>query len=418
MRRKLFLMSAAVLATAAVVSIPGAFGGTEAATATPGVTTRTVTIGGTFPLSGAASLYAPIAKGMQAYFSYINARRAKSDGKRGVYGRQLVFIVLDDAYNPAQTVQLTRRLVEQDKVFALVGGLGTEPQTPVRPYLNQRKVPQLFVSTGATTWGADHKQYPWTIGWQPDYQSEGFAYGNYLRRSDPSSKVGVLFQNDDYGKDYLAGFKRGIASGPARIVREEGFEVTAPSVASQVSQLRGSGADTFLVLATPRATIQALVTAYRLGWRPKLYVNSVSATDSFLTSASTAAGTRDAVNGIITTTYLKDPAAPKYARDATVLTYKRLMAKYAPGLDPNNGLYFYGMAKADTFVQTLYRAGRNPTRESVRRAAENLKYKSPWLLPGTSILSTAKSPFPISTVRLTRYNNGAFTEFGALIKTR
>jgi branched-chain amino acid transport system substrate-binding protein len=415
MRRKLLLVGAAA-AAAVSVSIPGAFGGTTAATADPGLTARKVTIGGTFPLSGPAALYAPIAKGMQAYFSYINARRATTDKKRGVYGRQIVFKVYDDQYNPAQTVELTRRLVEQDKVFALVGGLGTEPQTPVRPYLNQQKVPQLYVSTGATTWGRDRKQYPWTLGWQPDYQSEGKAYGQRIASSSPSAKVAILFQNDDYGKDYLAGFEPAV--GASRIVAKEGYEVTAPSVASQVAKLRASGADTFLIVGTPRGTIQALVTAYRLGWRPALYVNSVAATDTFLSQARAAAGSADAVNGIVTTTYLKDPASPVYARDATVALYKRLMAKYAPGLDPNNGLYFYGMAKAHTFVQALYRAGKNPTRQSLMNAAVNLKLKSPWLIPGSTIATSAASPFPISTVRLTRYTNGAFSEFGPLIKTR
>jgi branched-chain amino acid transport system substrate-binding protein len=202
------------------------------------------------------------------------------------------------------------------------------------------------------------------------------------------------------------------------VVAEEGYEVTAPSVASQVAKLRGSNADVFLIVGTPRGTVQALVAAYRLGWRPRLYVNSVAATDSILTQARAGAGSADAVNGIITTTYLKDPASPTYARDATVAHYKRLMAKYAPGLDPNNTLYFYGMAKADTFVQALYRAGRNPTRQSLMNAAVNLKFKSPWLIPGSEIATSAKSPFPISIVRLTRYENGAFTEFGALIKTR
>jgi branched-chain amino acid transport system substrate-binding protein len=413
MRRTLLVACGALIAATAV-SLPGAFGAT--AQSAPGVTSRSITIGGTFPLSGAASLYAPIAKGMQAYFSYINARRAR-DGTRGVYGRQIIFKVYDDGYNPAQTVQLTRRLVEQDKVFALVGGLGTEPQTPVRPYLNQQKVPQLFVSTGATTWGADRRQYPWTIGWQPSYQDEGAAYARYIRSNDRNARVGILYQNDDYGKDYLTGFKRGLGDA-GRIVAEEAFEVTAPSVASQVSRLRGANADTFLILATPRATVQALVTAYRLGWRPKLYVNSVSATDVFLTQAAAAAGSRDAVNGLITTAYLKDPAAPKYARDATVRRYKQLMAKYAPGLNVNDGLYFYGMAKADTFVQTLYRAGRNPTRQALMNAAVNLKWKSPWLIPGTTIASSPSSPFPISAVKLTRYNNNAFTEFGPIIKTR
>ena len=416
MRGKFVVVGAAAVA-AVSVSIPGAFGGVaKPQQSQPGLTARTVTIGGTFPISGPAALYAPIAKGMQAYFSYINARRATTDKKRGVYGRQIVFKVYDDQYNPAQTVQLTRRLVEQDRVFALVGGLGTEPQTPARPYLNQQKVPQLYVSTGATTWGRDRRQYPWTIGWQPDYESEGKAYGQYIRTTAPNAKVAILFQNDDYGKDYLAGFKPAV--GASRVVAEEGFEVTAPSVASQVAKLRGSGADTFLIVGTPRPTIQALVTAYRLGWRPRLYVNSVAATDTFLSQARAAAGSADAVNGIITTTYLKDPASPTYARDATVVLYRRLMAKYAPGLDPNNGLYFYGMAKADTFVQTLYRAGRNPTRQSLMNAAVNLKMKSPWLIPGSEISTSPASPFPISIVRLTRYENGAFTEFGALIKTR
>jgi branched-chain amino acid transport system substrate-binding protein len=415
MRRKLVLLTVAAVAAAVSVSIPGAFGGT-AATQVDGVTARSVTIGGTFPISGPVAAYAPIAKGMQLYFSYVNARRAATDKKRGVYGRQIIFKVYDDQYNPAQTVQLTRRLVEQDKVFALVGGVGTEPQTPVRPYLNQQKVPQLYVSTGATTWGRDRKQYPWTIGWQPDYQSEGNAYGTYIRTTFPSAKVAILYQNDDYGKDYVAGFKPAV--GASRIVAEEAYEVTSPSVASQVARLRASGADTFFIAATVRATPQALVTAYRLGWRPRLFVNSVSATDSILSQTRAAAGSADAVNGVITTAYLKDPASPRYANDATVKEYKRLMARYGPGLDPNNGLYFYGMAKAYTFVQTLYRAGRNPTRQSLMNAAVNLKLRSPWLIPGSTYSTSAASPFPISTVRLTRYNNGSFTEFGPLFKTR
>jgi branched-chain amino acid transport system substrate-binding protein len=415
MRRQLVLVAAVAL-VAVSVSIPGAFGSNSGGSQ-PGLTARTVTIGGTFPISGPAALYAPIAKGMQAYFSYINARRAASDKKRGVYGRQIIFKVYDDQYNPAQAVELTRRLVEQDRVFALVGGLGTEPQTPVRPYANQQRVPQLFVSTGATTWGRDRRQFPWTIGWQPDYQSEGRAYGQHIRTNQPNAKVAILFQNDDYGKDYLAGFEPAV--GESRIVAKQGYEVTAPSVASQVAQLRASGADTLLIVGTPRGTIQALVTAYRLGWRPALYVNSVAATDSFLSQARAAAGgAAEAVNGIITTTYLKDPASPVYARDATVRLYKRLMAKYAPGLDANNGLYFYGMAKAHTFVQALYRAGRNPTRQSLMNASVNIKLKSPWLIPGSEISSSARSPFPISIVRLTRYSNGSFSEFGPLIKTR
>lgn len=414
MRRKLIVF-AALAAAAMIVAIPGAF---AKAQLDPGVSARTVTIGTTMPLSGSASLYAPIAKGMQVYFSYINARRAR-DGRRGVYGRQIVLKVLDDQYNPALTVQQTRRLVEQDRVFAVLGGLGTEQQLAVRQYMNQRRVPQLYVSTGATNWGRDYRRFRWTLGWQPDYESEGLAYGRYVRANLPNSRVAVLMQNDDYGNDYLRGFQRGLGdTAQQRIVARETYEPGAPTVTSQVARLRASGADTFLILAIPTPTIQALVTAYRLGWRPRLIVNSVSATDQFLSIAQNSAGSPEAVNGIITTAYLKDPASPSYARDATVRLYKRLMAKYGPGLNVNNGLYFYGMAKAHDFVQVLYRSGRTPTRARLIAAAANLKYKSPWLLPGSTISTTPRSAFPISYVKLTRFNNGAFTEFGRLIKTR
>lgn len=416
MRKKLVVV-AVVVTAALTASIPGAFAKSTEATADPGVTNRTITIGTTMPLSGPASLYAPIAKGMQAYFSYINARRAK-DGTRGVYGRQIALKVYDDQYNPAQTVQQTRRLVEQDRVFALVGGLGTEHQLAVRQYLNQRKVPQLWVSTGATTWGRDHRKFTWTTGWQPDYEAEGLAYGNHIRTRTPNARIAILMQNDDYGNDYLRGLRRGLGRLTSRIAATERYEVGAPTVTAEVARLRASGADTFVIFAIPQPTIQALVTAYRLGWRPALIVNSVSATDTFLTLAQQAAGSPAAVNGVVSTTYLKDPASPRYARDATVRLYKRLMAKYAPGLNANNGLYFYGMAKAHTFVQALYRAGKSPTRARLRTAAANLTIQSPWLLPGTKITTSPRNAFPIRTVKLTRFNNGSFTEFGRIIKTR
>src|SRR5712691_6274283 len=203
---KKVVLALLIVGAATAFGLSGAF---ATPASTPGVTKTTVTIGGTFPLSGPASAYATIPQGMAAYFKYVNARKGK-DGKRGVYGRQINFKIVDDGYNPANTVQLTRQLVEQDGVFALVGGLGTEPQTAVRDYLNQAKVPQLFVSTGATTWGRDYKKFPWTIGWQPDYQAEGKAYAQYINSHDKNAKIAILFQNDDYGKDYLTGFKAGL----------------------------------------------------------------------------------------------------------------------------------------------------------------------------------------------------------------
>jgi branched-chain amino acid transport system substrate-binding protein len=414
--KKLPLVLAALVA-ATVAAVPGAPARPDAVEAVPGVSSRSITIGTTLPLSGPASLYARIGTGMRAYFSYINARRAR-DGKRGVYGRQIVLKVYDDGYQEAQTVQQTRRAVEQDRVFAMLGGLGTENQQAVRAYMNQRKTPQLYVSTGLSEFGSRYRQFPYTIGWQPDYVQEGILLGRYVRQNLPNAKVAVLRQNDDYGKEFLAGFVKG--AGARFVVAEQTYPRAggAAVIPGPVARLRASGADTFLVVATPTETITALVTAYRLGWRPAKLVNSVGATDTYMTLVRASAGSADAVNGVVTTAYLKDPASPTYANDPQVRLYKRLMARYAPGQPANDGLFYYGMAKADTFVQALYRSGRNPTQASVMRAASNLKMNSGWLLKGSRIITTPRSAFPIRYQRLSRYNNGAFTEFGPLVKTR
>jgi branched-chain amino acid transport system substrate-binding protein len=410
--KKRLVVLVATLTAVLTVSLPGALAGPAA---TPGVTARSVTIGTTMPITGPANFYASVGAGMRAYFSWVNARKAKGDGKRGVYGRQIILKVEDDGYNPVNTLQKTRKLVEQDKVFAMVGGLGTEAQLAVRGYLNQRKVPQIYVSTGATQFGSQHKQYPWSIGWQPDYIQEGIALGKHVRSTNPNAKVGVLYQNDDYGKDLLLGFRK---TAGALVTATESYEVGSTAVTSQTARLRASGADTFLIIAIPGPTITALVTAYRIGWRPKLLVNSVGATDVWLTAAQNAAGSPEAVNGVVTTTYLKDPAAPKYANDPQVKFYRTLMAKYLPGANVNNAQYFYGMAKAADFVQALYRAGKSPTRASLMRAVDNLTYKSPWVLPGANISTSPTNAFPMKYQKFARYNNGSYTEFGALQKIR
>ncbi len=414
--KKWFLVLAVITAAALTAAIPGALARPGAE---PGVTSRSVTIGTTLPLSGAASLYARIGTGMRAYFSYINARRAR-DGTRGVYGRQIVLKVYDDQYQEAQTVQQTRRAVEQDRVFAMLGGLGTENQQAVRAYLNQRKVPQLYVSTGLSEFGRLYRRFPWTIGWQPDYVQEGILLGRYVRQNVANAKVAVLRQNDDYGKEFLEGFTRG--AGARAIVATETYPRAggASVVPGPVARLRASGADTLLVIATPTESVTALVTAYRLGWRPNKLVNSVGATDTFMTLAQRAAGSPEAVEGVVTTSYLKDPSAPAYANDAQVRLYERLMAKYAPSFPRprDDTLFFYGMAKADTFVQALYRAGKKPTRRSLMNAAANLKWKSPWVLPGARVTTSPSSAFPLRYQRLSRYTGGSFREFGNLVKTR
>ncbi|MBA3329906.1 MAG: ABC transporter substrate-binding protein [Actinobacteria bacterium] len=416
---KKLLLAAVVALTSLTVALPGAFGKTAAGTTTaadPGLTARTITLGGTFPLSGPVSRYAPIAFGMKAYFSYINARRG-NDGKRGVYGRQIIWKFVDDQYNPAQTVQLTRQLVEQDRVFATVGALGTEHQQAVQSYLNQRKVPQLLVSTGAATWGRDYQKNPYSVGWQPDYISEGRLYGQHIVQTKPDAKIGILFQNDDYGRDYIEGLEAGLGARRSQIIERQGVESTSTDVRAQLARLRASGADTFAIFVTPTLAIGALVVADALNWRPQIYLNSVSATDSFI-GVATARGGNDATDGVISATYLKDPANPKWANDAGMKQFKRLQAKYYPQGNPNDQLILYGMAKAQTTVQILLLAGKNPTRASVLRAAQRLNFVNPFLLPGVRVKTSATDRFLISQQTLLRHQNGTWNEFGNLIEGR
>lgn len=414
MRRALLALG--VLAIASAVVLPGALGG---ASATPGVSARTITIGGTFPLSGPASSYAPIPVGMKAYFSYVNSTRGP-DGRRGVFGRQIVFKVYDDGYNPANTVQRTKQLVEQDHVLATVGSLGTEPQEAVTSYMNQQKVPQLYVSTGATEWGSKHAEHPYTIGWQPDYQAEGAIYGRYIVKNLPGAKVGIIYQNDSYGRDYIDGLEAGLGAKKSQIALTQGFEVTDTSVTNQVLALRRAGIDTLMIFGTPTPTIRTYATMAAIGWKPtNIFVNSVSATDAFMGIAVARAGAAE-VNGSVSTYYTKDPANPSWANDAGMKLYRRIMAKYAPsGVKVTDGLYIYGMAKAYTFVQALRAAGKNPTRASLLKAVFNMSDKSnPFLLPGVVTKTSSRDYFPISQQQLQRFNNGRWQPFGQLTDTR
>jgi len=412
---------ATVLVAALALTVPGAIGGPGQ---TPGVTARTIVIGGTFPLTGPVALYAPIPVGMKAYFSYINARRAaKTDDparRRGVFGRQIVWKYYDDAYNPANTVQLTRRLVEQDKVFATVGQLGTEHNLAVRGYLNQVKVPQSLVSTGASAWGTQGKEYPWTIGWQPDYISEGRLYGLHIKQNFNGKKIAVLYQNDDYGKDYLLGLRSALGKSyaDANIVAQEPYEATATSVASQFVRIKASGATILVLLSTPGATIRAYATGKALGYNPEqIYLNSVSATAAFLNTAVASAGAAY-VNGSLSTSYLKDPANPEWDNDAAMKQYRQIMAKYAPSANANNGLYYYGVAKAEAFVQALYKAGKNPTRASYMAALLSMNTPNKFALPGVLEKTSKTDRFIISQQQLIRYTSPDWKRIGKLVEGR
>ena len=357
---------------------------------------------------------------MRAYFSYINSRRGP-DGKRGVRGRQIVWKIYDDGYNPANTIQFTRRLVEEDKVFATVGQLGTEHNLAVRPYMNQRKVPQSLVSTGASNWGTQFGQYPWTTGWQPDYVSEARIYGLHIKANHAGKKIAVLYQNDEYGKDYLHGLRVALGKKYAddNIIASEAFEVTSPTVQAQMARIRASGAKVFVILATPTFTIQAYAFGKALGYAPdQIYLNSVSATAAFLNIAVQRAGA-DYVSGSLSVTYLKDPSNPAQANDPAIQEYKRLMEKYAPGLNASNQLYLYGFAKAETFVQALYAAGPNPTRAGYQNALLSMKnIKNRFLLNGVVVNTSKRDRFLISQQQLQRFSNGVWSDVGRIVEGR
>ena len=416
--RKLIACGVALVGALAL-TVPGALGGAEQ---TPGVTAKTIVIGGTFPLTGPAASYAPIPLGMKAYFSYINARRGP-DGKRGVMGRQIVWKYYDDGFNPANTVQLTRKLVEEDKVFATVGQLGTEPNLAIRPYLNQQKVPHTLVSTGASYWGTQYKEYPWTIGWQPDYIAEGRLYGLHIKANFSGKKIAVIYQNDDYGKDYLLGLRVALGKNYAEqnIVATEPIEVTATSSASQMVKIRSSGATVLVIFQLPTPTVRTIATGKALGYNPEqIYMNSVSAFKQPMDGAVAAAGA-PYVTGILSVAYLKDADSPRWDNDPAMKQYRTIVEKYLPGRNSRDGQIYYGVAKAEAFVQALYRAGKNPTRASLMAALLSMNDVNRFALPGVRQKTSRTDHWVISQMQLQRYNAsgaGTWVPLGPLVDGR
>ena len=381
----------------------------SAADPVPGVSDAEVLLGGMHPFSGPASAYGVIDNGIQAYFAYVN-------DQGGVNGRKITYKDLDDAYNPPQSLQLARQLVEQDHVFAIFNTLGTAVNIALRPYLNDNKVPQLFISTGATTWGADAQKFPWTIGFQPDYGAEGVIFGRNVTAHQPNAKVAVLYQNDDFGRDYLAGFQRGLGSN--QIVKSASYEVSDPDVRSQIAALKASGADTLLIAATPKFATQALVAAGQLAWRASIYLTYVSATQVVM-RAATQQGGAAATEGVISTSYLLDPSNSAYSDTKGIKLYRQLLAKYQPNVDASNYLVLYGMAVAYTMVDTLRRAGKDVTREKVMDLVIHLDERdNPFVLPGVVVQTSPTDRFPVRQVQLLRYTGETWQPFGPIINSR
>jgi branched-chain amino acid transport system substrate-binding protein len=397
-------MKLAVGAAIALLLVVPAAGAT-----TPGVTATEIVLGATGPLSGSESAYAPTLTGATAYFDYVNAHG-------GVNGRKIVFKVEDDQYNPVQTVQLTQKLVEQEGVFAIFNSIGTEHALAVRDYLNSRKVPQLFVGSGAAVIGTQHAKYPWTIGLLPRFTGEGLIYGRLIAKDHPKAKVAVLYENDEYGHELLAGLKRGLGSHAGQIVGTQSYSLLDTNVLAQVEALKATGADTFVIFALPQQAAQSFVAASKLGWKPTEYVTSVSIDPAVMHIVHLSSDNSVGV-GATSTAFLHDPTNPTQSKTAGVKLYLQIMKRYLPKEDPKAVAHIYGMMAAYTMVDALKHAGKNPTRASLLRAAQHLTEINPFLLPGLTLATTPTDYFPIGRTYLVRYLHGFWNVLGNPLKT-
>jgi branched-chain amino acid transport system substrate-binding protein len=370
----------------------------------PGVTDTEIKIGNTGPYSGPASSYGTIPKAMAAYYRMVN-------DQGGVNGRKINFISYDDAYSPPKTVEQVRRLVEQDGVLLVAASIGTPTNSAIWHYMNQKKVPQLFVSTGATKWD-DPKHYPWTIGWQPNYQSEGRVYASYIIGHKPDGKIGVLYQNDDFGKDYLKGLKDGLGEKAKSVVVEAAYETTDPTVDSQVIGMKAAGCDVFVNTGIPKFAAQAIRKAAEIEWKPLHILSSIG---SSVAATLKPAGFENAKD-IVSDFYLKDPTDPQWQADQGYKDWLAFMDKYYPEGDKTDGGNVYGPSNAQTVVQVLKQCGDELTRENVMKQAANLHdFRVPMLLPGITINTSPTDFAPVKQIQMARFDGERWGLFGPLI---
>ena len=365
-----------------------------------------IKIGNTMPYSGPASAYSSVGKADSAFFKMVN-------DQGGVAGRMIDFISLDDSYSPPKTVELVRRLVEQDKVDFLFHTLGTPTNTAIERYCNQRKVPQVFVATGADKWG-DYKQFPWTIGWQPSYRTEAQIYTKYMLKENPKAKLGILYQNDDFGKDYPIGVRDVLGKGWDQVVTKAvTYEVTDATIDSQIADLQNTGANALLVAATPKFAAQSIRKVHDLNWKPMFFMTNVSIS---VGAVMRPAGPENGV-GIITTLYLKDPADPAWDSDAGMQGFKQFMAKYLPGADVTDGGYVAGYAASHTMRHVLEACGGDFSRATVMKQVLSLhEVENPVLLPGIKLNTSPTNYHPCRALQPARWDGKTWVRFGEVIE--
>jgi branched-chain amino acid transport system substrate-binding protein len=389
------------LAAAAVLS------GTRAAIAQKkyddGVTDKEIKIGNTNPYSGPASSYGIIGKAEQAYWKSVNDRG-------GINGRKINFISLDDGYSPPKTVEVVRQLVEQDKVLCTFNTLGTPTNTAIHKYMNQKRVPMLFVATGASKWG-HYNEFPWTMGYQPDYRTESIIYAKHMLANVKDAKVGVLMQNDDYGKDYYEGFREGLGKEVGRIVKHVTYEVTDPTVDSQVIQLKDSGANVFFNISIPKFTAQSMRKAAEISWKPVVYLNNVAAQVTTMKTAGL-----ENVQGIITGLWLKDPTDKQWENDAEIKAWREWMNKYVPGGNQEDVNYVYAYSVSFLMEQTLIKCGDTLTRDNLmKQAASHKNLRVPGLLPGINVSTSPTDFYPVQALQLARFKGEIWDLFGEVM---
>jgi branched-chain amino acid transport system substrate-binding protein len=370
----------------------------------PGASDTEIKIGNTSPYSGPVSAYGTMGKTAAAYFKMVN-------DQGGINGRRVTFISLDDGYSPPKTVEMTRRLVEQDEVLFVFNSIGTATNTAIHKYMNAKKVPQLFVGSGASKW-QDAKNFPWTMAFPPAYHTEGELYGKHIASSKPDAKVAILFQNDDYGKDYVKGFKAGLGDKAKQIVAEASYEVTEPTIDSQIAQLKGSGADVFFNVTTPKFAAMAIRKVHDIGWKPVHYLNNHSTS---IASVLTPAGLEKSVD-IISTQYIKDPRDSRWTDDKGVKDYLAFMAEYYPDGDPMDWSNQFSYASTAAIAHVLKQCQDNLTRENVMKQAANIKdLQLDIFIPGIKINTGPSDFIPVESLQFVRFDGKQWVPFGGVV---